>query len=268
MDTTDIMQHRQQIEIVGNKHWRKAGQDQTSHPDFASLIPITDAQFPVDARKLHAVLESNQQFSDWITGRIRKYGFQINSDFSRFHNSMNATEYKLTIDTAKEMAMVERNYRGKQVRQYFIECERRLIEQTPRLPRNYEEALEDLLAMERERKRLEAENLAMQPKADFHDAVAATTNIFSMNEAAKQLGMGQNRLFHWLRANKVLLEGGPQHNQPYQRYIDAGYFRLRTGVHEVKGDLRQHVTTMVTGKGLTWLHGKLHACDSQSLIGA
>jgi Rha family phage regulatory protein len=72
----------------------------------------------VNARDLHAFLESGRRFSDWIAGRIASFGFVENQDFIRFTNSrsgqnggQNATEYALTIDMAKELAMVERDIR-------------------------------------------------------------------------------------------------------------------------------------------------------------
>jgi phage anti-repressor protein len=79
----------------------------------------------------HAVrtfLESKQDFSNWIKNRIEKYGFVENQDFARFDKIIETTggrliEYALSINCAKELAMVEGNAKGKQARQYFIACE-------------------------------------------------------------------------------------------------------------------------------------------------
>ncbi|MDR2813772.1 MAG: antA/AntB antirepressor family protein [Prevotellaceae bacterium] len=101
------------------------------------LIPISEhnGQKAVSARLLHAFLESKQDFSTWIKNRIEKYGFIENQDFEVFHKLMEnpsggrpLTEYALTINAAKELAMVEGNERGKQARQYFIGCEQKLKE--------------------------------------------------------------------------------------------------------------------------------------------
>ena len=85
----------------------------------------------VNARELHAFLESKQDFSTWIKARIDQYGFVENQDFTRFHRKMeanNATiiEYHISIDMAKEVSMVERNDKGKEARRYFIACEKKL----------------------------------------------------------------------------------------------------------------------------------------------
>jgi phage anti-repressor protein len=84
----------------------------------------------VDGRDLHTFLEVGKDFSNWMRDRVEQYGFVENADFVVFANSGEkgrpSREYALTLDMAKEVAMVERNDRGKQVRKYFIECERRL----------------------------------------------------------------------------------------------------------------------------------------------
>jgi phage anti-repressor protein len=89
----------------------------------------------VSARELHKFLESKQQFADWIKDRIDKYGFIENQDFEVFQNFMKnpnggrpLKEYALTLDMAKELAMVEGNDKGRQARRYFIECEKKLRE--------------------------------------------------------------------------------------------------------------------------------------------
>lgn len=89
----------------------------------------------VSARELHQFLESKQEFSNWIKSRIEKYGFIENQDFEVFDNLIKnpvggrpLTEYALTIDMAKEIAMVEGNEKGKQARRYFIEIEKRAKE--------------------------------------------------------------------------------------------------------------------------------------------
>lgn len=119
----------------------------------------------VSARELHSFLESKQDFSTWIKNRIREYDFIENQDFVCFHKKMeanNATmiEYYITLDMAKELAMVERTDIGKLARKYFIECEKRLKQE---LPTSYLEALEALVQKEKEKLELtnQVDNLTM-----------------------------------------------------------------------------------------------------------
>ena len=87
-----------------------------------------------DARTLHTYLGSKTQFADWIKSRIEKYGFQENQDFALASENSEASwgghnrkEYHLTLDMAKELAMVENNTKGREVRQYFIAMEKKAI---------------------------------------------------------------------------------------------------------------------------------------------
>lgn len=81
-----------------------------------------------NARDLHTVIGSEQQFADWIKNRIEKYSFTEGEDFFinlRKSRGRPATDYHLTLDMAKELAMVENNEKGRAVRRYFIECEKK-----------------------------------------------------------------------------------------------------------------------------------------------
>lgn len=84
----------------------------------------------MNARDLHAFLEAPTRFNDWIAGRIREYGFSPDQDFVTFTEKSvkgrPSREYHLSLDMAKELAMVERNDKGREARRYFIECEKKL----------------------------------------------------------------------------------------------------------------------------------------------
>ena len=90
-----------------------------------------------NARDLWEFVESKQEFAHWIKGRIEKYGFVEGEDFTveKFINGRaTMIDYCLTIETGKEVAMVENNDKGRKVRRYFIECEKRAKEGASRDP--------------------------------------------------------------------------------------------------------------------------------------
>lgn len=134
------------------------------------LIKITEenGKRAVSARELHHFLRSRQDFSTWIKRRIEKYGFVENIDFQAFHkfvecqNGMGGTnriEYALSLDMAKELSMIENNERGRQIRKYFIACEKALVEKNKNMPpQNYLEALKALIASEEEKIKLQEQN--------------------------------------------------------------------------------------------------------------
>ena len=77
---------------------------------------------------MHSLLQSKQEFSTWVKKRLSECDAKENKDFVRFHEKVegnNATmiEYIILLDTGKEMAMLERNAKGKQVRRYFIKVD-------------------------------------------------------------------------------------------------------------------------------------------------
>lgn len=83
----------------------------------------------VNARDLHAGLQSKRDFSNWIKTRITKYGFQEGVDYKILlaksgeqtgSGGHNAKEYDITLDMAKELSMVENNEKGRLARRYFI----------------------------------------------------------------------------------------------------------------------------------------------------
>lgn len=101
------------------------------------LIPVFNGalgdrqQQLCDARDLHSFLAVGRDFSTWIKERIEQYGFVEGEDYSPVLGNRSdglpgkpRTEYHLTLDTAKELAMVENNEQGRQVRRYFIAMER------------------------------------------------------------------------------------------------------------------------------------------------
>jgi phage anti-repressor protein len=102
----------------------------------------------VNARDLHEFLEVGRNFSNWIKERIDTFGFTEGQDFitdakSGVGGQYSAIEYALTPDMAKELSMVERNDKGKEVRHYFIRCEEiakqpAIAEDTERLDQTFE----------------------------------------------------------------------------------------------------------------------------------
>ena len=107
----------------------------------SQLIPVfngtiaNETTLLVNARDLHTFLGVGKRFASWITERIAEYGFVENQDYILVSpnreikgrgGDRRSKDYHLTLDTAKELAMVERNEKGRQIRRYFIECEKKL----------------------------------------------------------------------------------------------------------------------------------------------
>ena len=97
---------------------------------------------------------------------------------------------------------------------------------------------------------LQAQIAAAAPKVAFADAVGAAENDQSIEEVAKALGMGRNRLFAFLREQGVLM---PK-NLPYQQHIERRRFRVaEVPVEQKDGTKLVFPQTRVTGKGVTYI---------------
>lgn len=103
-------------------------------PIFTGEITEQETQF-CNARDLHRSLKVGRDFTTWIKGRIDEYGFVRRVDFEVFDSPVSGNQksrrggdrrsidYRLTLDMAKELAMIENNEIGRAVRRYFIQCE-------------------------------------------------------------------------------------------------------------------------------------------------
>lgn len=129
------------------------------------VIPIYDnnGERIVNARELHSFMQVKDKFATWITRRIEKYGFIENEDFVTLSQKCDTAnggytftnEYYLKMDTAKEIAMVENNDRGKYIRKYFILIEKEYRKQNTITPTNNIEVLKLAVAeMEKQEKRI------------------------------------------------------------------------------------------------------------------
>ena len=86
----------------------------------------------VNARELHEKLEVKTQFKDWMPRRIKEFGFEEGRDFTVLKNEhgrnvsgkFSSKEYIISLDMAKELAMVDNNEQGRRIRRYFIEVEK------------------------------------------------------------------------------------------------------------------------------------------------
>ena len=94
----------------------------------------------------------------------------------------------------------------------------------------------------------------LTPRAAFADQVASATNSLPVADVAKIFGTGEVRFFRWLRSQKFLMEN----NLPYQEYLDRGYFRVKEGTYPAagSGEPRVYRSTLITGKGQTFLAGR------------
>lgn len=210
----------------------------------------------VSARGLHEFLEVKGDFSTWRK-RMFDYGFEEEKDFTSILGKSTGgrptIDYALTLDTAKEIAMLQRSDKGKQARQYFIECERALKEQKPTLTREQVIAQALLLAQEVNAEKDEIIK-KLTPKAEFTDKVLTSKTCHTVTEIAKELNMSAQKL------NAELCKKGVQYKRRghyvlYAKYQDKGYTQTETYPFvNSGGETQTKIQTVWTERGRAWIH--------------
>lgn len=205
----------------------------------------------VSARELYDKLGLNKtQWARWAKKNIEKNEFAV-GEFERFDMMSSGKEiidYALSINFAKKLCMQAKTIQGEQIRNYFIEVEKRYIENI-NTPSTYLDALKQLVAKEEERQLLIEQNNEMKPKADFYDAVTGSSTAIDIGRCAKVLnmGVGRNSLFEFLRERMVLMHD----NTPYQKYCDMGWFRVIEQKYTIpSGETKINYKTVVFQKGV------------------
>lgn len=231
---------------------------------MSELIPLTNHNGiqAVMGRDLHAFLKIGKDYSTWFKD-MTEYGFVAGQDFSPISGKTSPAggrpriDHIVKLDMAKEISMIQRTERGKQARQYFLECERKAQQKAvPALPQTYSEALRELAATVEAKEALEAQAAIDTPKALFADAVSTSHTTILVGDLAKILkgngvSIGANRLFKWLRTNGFLIaRKGTDWNMPTQKAMELGLFKVKeTAVTHSDGHVSVNKTPKVTGKG-------------------
>lgn len=235
-----------------------------------SLIKITEnerGEPTVSGRELYKFLEVTERYSNWFN-RMLQYGFVENVDYlgCKVFNTQarqELQEHILKISMAKEIAMLQRNEKGKQIRQYFIEVEKRYNDPMYQMARSLQYANNIIEQNKIEINKLELENkeqkeiiTEQKPKVEYYDKVTSSKKATSMSEVAKLLKfkskinkrpIGRNILFGILRGNNLL----NKYNQPYQKYVNLGYFEVKQSYNNYTGE--PIYTTLITSKGIEYI---------------
>lgn len=224
----------------------------------------------VSARDLYEALsgengtKGTERFSKWFD-RYCGYGFSEGEDYSNPYPKLRVQkegnrevqreveDYDLSVDMAKQICMLQKTERGKQIRQYLIDLDKAWNTPEQVMARALEIAHKTIDKMKNQNALLIEDNERMKPKEEFFDAVAGSKDAIEISKVAKVLnypGIGRNKLFEILREKGVLMKD----NIPYQRYIDNGCFRtIEQKYHTPDGETRINIKTLVYQKGVDYI---------------
>lgn len=241
---------------------------------MSALIPIRehDGRQAVSGRELHAFLEVGAEYRHWFP-RMVEYGFTEGDDYAVISDrvaregrgEIERTDHALTLDMAKELAMIQRTPRGQEARRYFIEVEKQA--RAISIPQTYAEALEAAAAQVRRAEALEAKVAEIEPRAEAWDELADAGTDYAVRDAAQILNRagvqtGPQRLFDTLSDLRWIYRGEKHRWTAYARAVDAGYIRARAMPPYVNGDgdlIPAAPQIRVTARGLERLRVRLGA---------
>lgn len=245
------------------------------------LIPIqdNDGAQAVMGRDLHKFLEVGRDYTNWFKQMVG-YGFIEGQDFTpdlaKSTGGRPRADHIVSLDMAKEISMIQRSEKGKQARQYFIECERRAKEPAQLSP-------EELMARaikvaDNTIKELEAKTRELEPAAKSWTYLAAPGGDYSVAGAAKTLSrdpnisIGRNKLFDFMREQRWIFRtsGKRAHWEAYQdKGINTGRLVHKLSspfMNDKTGEWEQPAPTIrITPKGLHELHKLLGGSEQAQL---
>lgn len=223
----------------------------TSNNDQGDII--------VSGRELHEFLEVKTAYKDWFP-RMVSYGFVENVDFIAIAqkrataqgNTTTFNDHHIKLDMAKEVSMIQRTEKGKQARQYFLQLERMWNSPEMVMKRALEFSNRQVIEMKEKL-------LVQQPLVNFAETCMASEKALLVREVAKLcckngLMIGEKKLWQKLREWKIVFA---DKNEPYQEYLNRGYFEISQGVKETSKGALTWLTMRVTPKGQMYIINRL-----------
>lgn len=228
-------------------------------------IETNEQQEPVvSGRTLHEVLEVKTSYKDWFP-RMCEYGFIEGIDFNplnfeqvRLEGSREVKraiqDHVLKLDMAKEIAMLQRTDKGKEIRQYFIQVEKDYNSPEKIMARALRIAEEKLSTLQLTVNTQSQQIKELQPKASYYDIILQNKTLMSITKIAKDFGLSGRRLNEILKENKVQYKQGDIWLL-YQKYAQLGYTQTRTEL--LSGGEIAKVHTYWTQKGRLFIYDLL-----------
>lgn len=208
----------------------------------------------VSARELYLSLGyDSSNYSRWVKSNIIENPYSIEGEDwtplvtndEPINQNVNPTkDYAITIVMAKKIAMMSKTEIGNKIRDYFIECEKKLKQNAPTLPQTYLEALKALVKSEEQKQVLALENESMKPKAEYFDEIVDRGGLTNFRDTAKLLGVSEKAFIFLLIDKKYIYRDQKGTLKPVAKYVGT-YFELKEWVRGEKTGTQ----TLITAKG-------------------
>lgn len=185
------------------------------------------------ARDLHKFLEVGTPYDKWFP-RMCEYGFAVGEDYSTFLSNRSdglpgkpRQDAQLTIDMAKEICMLQRNEKGKQARQYFLQLEKEWNSPEAVMARALRLSESRLKSAEAKIHGLQGELDTALPKAEFYDTFVSSDKCTGLRVTAKELGVPEREFVRFLIGEKYLYRTPSKQLLPYAKKSNEGLFEVK-----------------------------------------
>lgn len=219
----------------------------------------------VSGRQLHETLGVKTKYADWFN-RMIEYGFTENQDFLLLKNEQqtgrgghNKVDHVLKLDMAKEIAMIQRTDKGKEVRTYFIQVEKDFNSPEKIMARALLMADKKIKLLESQNENLLIELEEANKNADYLDLILQTKDSLTITQIAQDYGISARKMNQLLKQERIQRIVNGQWVL-YAKYLGKGYISSRTFDYMGKdGKIHSNVTTVWTQLGRRFLYDKLKA---------
>lgn len=233
-------------------------------------VTLNENQEPVvSGRQLHKVLNVNSNYTTWFE-RMTEYGFTEGQDFlphlEKSTGGRPKQDHVLKLDMAKEIAMIQRTDKGKEVRQYFIQVEKDFNSPEKIMARALKIADRKIISLEHKNEALQLELEEARKQTDYLDLILQTKDMLTTTQIAQDYGMSANKF------NQILKQVGIQRKVNgqwilYTKYQGKGYIASRTFDYVGKDNkVHSKITTVWTQLGRRFIYEKLKDNDIYPLI--
>lgn len=234
-----------------------------------NLVDFTpEGKVEIRGRQLHMKLNIGTEYAKWMT-RMVEYGFIegvdykvviVKNDENRSLGGRPSTDHILTLNMAKEIAMLQRTPEGQEIRRYLIKVEEdwnspeKVMARAVLMANNKVKELTTLTEIQ------QATIEAQKPKVLFADTVSGSQTSILVGQLAKLVkqrgvNIGRNRLFQWLRRNGYIEK---HKNEPTQKSMNLKVMEVKERtVNNPDGSIRITRTPMITGNGQIYFVDKL-----------
>lgn len=219
----------------------------------------------VSGRQLHEALGVKTKYADWFN-RMIDYGFTENQDFLLLKNEQqtgrgghNKVDHIIKLDMAKEIAMIQRTDKGKEVRTYFIQVEKDFNSPEKIMARALLMADKKIKLLESQNENLLIELEEANKNADYLDLILQTKDSLTITQIAQDYGISARKMNQLLKQERIQRIVNGQWVL-YAKYLGKGYISSRTFDYMGKdGKIHSNVTTVWTQLGRRFLYDKLKA---------